>query len=149
MFTINRILHPTDFSDAARGAFHLACSLARDHGSRLMLLYVAAAPTVPHPPGLMQKFQARLDKIVPTSESIQVERRIVEGDPAAVILRVAEETNCDLIVMGTHGRSGLSHLLMGSVAEVVVRKSTCPVLVAKVSPSRMKEETEMEDVYFD
>ena len=62
---------------------------------------------------------------------IVVEHRLEEGNPVAEILRVARETHCDLIVMGTHGRTGLAHLLMGSVAEQVVRKAGCHVLVVK------------------
>jgi universal stress protein A len=56
---------------------------------------------------------------------------VAEGDPAEMILRVAEEVHADLIVMGTHGRTGLSRLLMGSVAEQVVRRAPCPVLTMK------------------
>jgi nucleotide-binding universal stress UspA family protein len=60
-----------------------------------------------------------------------VERRLVIGDPALEILDEAQESKVDLIVMGTHGRSGLGRLLMGSVAESVVRKAACPVLTVK------------------
>jgi nucleotide-binding universal stress UspA family protein len=60
-----------------------------------------------------------------------LEHRLVEGDAATVILQVATEIKCDLIVMGTHGRTGLSRLLMGSVAEQVVRNASCPVLTVK------------------
>ena len=62
-----------------------------------------------------------------------VEYRVQDGDPAIEILGVAREARCDLIVMGTHGRSGLAHLVMGSVAERVVREGPCPVLTIKQS----------------
>jgi nucleotide-binding universal stress UspA family protein len=146
MLNIKTILHPTDFSEAADAAYHLACSLARDHGSRLVILHVLTGPTVAYTEGLTlpptqtikDEIWAKLDSIVPT-ESIDVERHLVEGEVAAEILHVAEETNADLIVMGNHGRSGLSRLLMGSDAEFVVRKATCPVLTVKVPLTHMKE----------
>ncbi len=64
----------------------------------------------------------------------------VDGDPAREILRVAAENECDLIVMGTHGRTGLERVLMGSVAEAVSRKAPCPVLTAK--PPQVQEKPE-------
>jgi universal stress protein A len=149
MLTIKTILFPTDFSDAADAAFHLACSLARDHGSRLAVLHVVTPPTVAYTEGVMlpptedikDEIWAKLDSIVPTEDSIDVERFLVEGEPAGEILRLAKTSNSDLIVMGTHGRRGLTRLLMGSVAEEVVRKSTCPVLTVKVPLTHMVEET--------
>jgi nucleotide-binding universal stress UspA family protein len=69
----------------------------------------------------------RFDK----GDKTRVETRLEDGDAAEVILRVAEEVRCDLIVMGTHGRSGLGRLLMGSVAEAVMRKARCPILTVK------------------
>jgi universal stress protein A len=62
---------------------------------------------------------------------VRLEHRFAEGDPAAEILRATEECRCDVIVMGTHGRTGLSRLLMGSVAERVLRKAPCPVVTVK------------------
>jgi nucleotide-binding universal stress UspA family protein len=67
---------------------------------------------------------------VPDPE-VQVERRLEQGDAATEIVRVAQETHCDLIVIGTHGRTGLSRVLMGSVAEKVLRQAPCPVLAVK------------------
>jgi nucleotide-binding universal stress UspA family protein len=69
--------------------------------------------------------------VQPSDPAVKIEHRLAEGDPAREILRVARETGCDLIVMGTHGWTGLGRLLMGSVAEQVVRKATCPVLTVK------------------
>ena len=70
-------------------------------------------------------------RIQASEAKVPIEHRLEEGDPVTVILRVARESKCELIVMGTHGRSGLAHLLMGSVAEQIVRKATCAVLVVK------------------
>ena len=148
MLNIKTIVHPTDFSDSSVAAFHLACSLARDHGSRLVLLHVLTPPTVAYTEGLMlpptqdikDELWEKLDEIVPTEDSIEVERHLVEGEPAVEILRLAKDTNADLIVLGTHGRSGLSRLVMGSVAEEVVRKAPCPVLTIKVPLAHVIEE---------
>jgi nucleotide-binding universal stress UspA family protein len=67
----------------------------------------------------------------PSDPKVRVRYLLVEGNPAAEILSAAREGNCDLIVMGTHGRTGLNRLLMGSVAEEVVRKAPCPVLTVR------------------
>jgi nucleotide-binding universal stress UspA family protein len=143
MTPIRTILHPTDFSAASRHAFELACSLARDHGARLIVLHVLERPVIiqsgvmtPPPPseGLeQQREEARqqLQRVRPDDESIRVERRLEEGDAATAVLQVAQETACDLVVMGTHGRTGLARLLMGSVAEKVLRGAACPVLTVK------------------
>jgi nucleotide-binding universal stress UspA family protein len=142
MLNIKTILHPTDFSDAADAAFHLACSLARDHGSHIEILHVVTPVTVAYTEGVMLP---PTEDIKPT-ESIDVTRHLVEGDPAAEILRVARETNADLIVMGTHGRRGLTRLLMGSAAEEVVRKASCPVLTVKVPLTHMNEEARADNM---
>jgi universal stress protein A len=138
MLHLGTILHPTDFSALSEHAFHLACSLARDHGGRLIILHVAEPPVVgygdaltPPPQGDWKAIEERLLQIRAPDARVAVKYRLVEGDPATEILREARESNCDLIVLGTHGRTGLAHLLMGSVAEKVVRKASCPVLVAK------------------
>jgi nucleotide-binding universal stress UspA family protein len=72
-----------------------------------------------------------LQAVVPTQPNVPYEHRLVTGDPAAEIVRVADDEHVDMIVLGSHGRSGLRRLLMGSVAEVVVRKAPCPVLTFK------------------
>ncbi len=138
MLPIQTILHPTDFSAHSDYALRLACALARDHGARLVLLHVAAPPTavyggdilIPAPPDSHDEERQRLDRLqVP--DTVPTERHLVEGDAATRILDVAEKTGSDLIVMGTHGRTGLARLLMGSVAEQIVRKAPCPVLTVK------------------
>jgi nucleotide-binding universal stress UspA family protein len=140
MFPINTILHPTDFSERSGHAFALACSLARDHGARLVVLHVLTpSPVLPHeativlPPSttFRDEIRERLTQLRPPPE-VPVEYRIEEGDPVAQILHVAHEVGADLIALGTHGRTGIGRLAMGSVAEQVLRRATCPVLTVKM-----------------
>jgi nucleotide-binding universal stress UspA family protein len=76
--------------------------------------------------------KSRLDQLVVPDSTIRTERRYEEGEPVAEILLTAKECGADLIVMGTHGRTGLARLLMGSVADQVVRRAECPVVTVKV-----------------
>jgi nucleotide-binding universal stress UspA family protein len=139
VLAIRRILHPTDFSDLSRPAFELACSLARDFGAQLTVLHVSLPPvagvvegiTVELPTGWLEETRARLEQIKPTDSRVAATHRLEQGDAVREILRVAGEVKADLIVMGTHGRGGLSRLLMGSTAEGVMRKAPCPVLTVK------------------
>jgi nucleotide-binding universal stress UspA family protein len=139
MLAIKTILHPTDFSERAAFAFRLACSLARDYGAQLVVLHVAEPPMAFAGEGVlmlptavdMQQLRERLQQLRSLDPKIQVDHLLVEGVAATEILRVAEETKCDVIVIGTHGRTGLGRLLMGSVAEQVVRRAPCPVVTAK------------------
>lgn len=139
MLTFQTILHPTDFSERSALALRLAGSLARDHGARLIVMHVAVPPTaiavegvaLPPPAVDLKLLRAQLQQVRPDDAQLSVEHHLVEGEAAAEILRLAAETHCDLIVMGTHGRTWLSRILMGSVAEQVVRKAACPVLTVK------------------
>jgi len=139
MLPICTILHPTDFSERSVDAFHLAGALARDYGARLIVLYVARQPILaygegvvpPDPDILVEEAMERLNRLVAASPGVTAECRYAEGDPAHEMIRLARERHVDLIVMGTHGRTGLGRLLMGSVAEQVVRKAPCPVLTVK------------------
>ncbi len=141
------ILHPTDFSRASEYALGVARSLARDKGVRLILLHVtwpeallegrpAAAETAP-----AERFAiAELcRKIEGPDLKYPAEGHVSEGDTAPEILRVAAESGCGLIVMGTQGRTSLARLLMGSVAEDVLRRAPCPVLVVKVPHAKPVE----------
>jgi nucleotide-binding universal stress UspA family protein len=136
------ILQPTDFSDRSRGAFRLACSLARAEGARLTVLHVSSVPDMVYggfgAPGMpldateyLKTLRKKLEQLDMPEGQIPLERRLVEGDPVTEILHAAAETGANLIVMGTHGRSGLAHVLLGSVAEQVVRKAPCAVLTVK------------------
>jgi len=147
MLAVQTILHPTDFSDCSKYALRLACALARDHGAHLVLLHVAASPLIGYPEGVVPPdpetyrdgVRELLDR-VDVPPDLPVERRLAEGDAVTEILRTAEEVGADLIAMGTHGRTGLGRLLMGSVAELVVRQASCPVLTVKTPfPERVRE----------
>jgi nucleotide-binding universal stress UspA family protein len=139
MLAVRSILHPTDFSERSQYAFWLAGALARDYGARLVVLHVVAAPTVvygegvvpPNPEELRAAARAQLDGLEVPQANVRAERRLQEGDAVETILAVAQEIHADLIVLGTHGRTGLGRLLMGSVAEQIVRKASCPVLTVK------------------
>lgn len=85
--------------------------------------------TVPDPP--TEELRARLVKVLPKDAQIPSEHRLLAGDPADCIVKLAEDENVDFIVMGTHGRRGLTRILMGSVAELVVRWAKCPVVTVK------------------
>jgi nucleotide-binding universal stress UspA family protein len=141
MLSIRTILHPTDFSERAEYAFRAACSLARDHGARLVILYVQHPDVVgfaeytacvPDPIQTPADVKETLSARHAIDPRLDVEYRVAEGDPAAQIVHAATELDADLIVMSTHGRTGLGRLLMGSVAEAVSRGAPCPVLTLKV-----------------
>ena len=143
MLTMKTILCPTDFSADAQPAFEVACALAGEGCSSLVVLHVERPPlatlggTTGAPP-LPDEYDRervweKLQAIQPARAGLAVEHRLEYGDPAAVILKVAEEIGADLIVMGTHGRTGLRRLLMGSMAEQVVRKAPCPVFTVRTT----------------
>ncbi len=140
MFPIRTILYPTDFSERAEAALPLARCLARDQGARLIVLHVAPLIEVLHleapvtsmePQVYREALDERRWRLEGPDLKSPVETRLRQGDAVAEILRAAEELGCDLIVMGTHGRTGLHRALMGSVAEAVLRGARCPVLTVK------------------
>jgi len=137
---IQTILHPTDFSENSRPAFETACALARDYHATLLVLHVMMPSVSPVQQGPLpdplhpvesQESLAQLPWPQPSDPQIRVEHRLAEGDPAEEILRLTEALRCDLVVMGTHGKTGLGRFLTGSVAEEVLRKAVCPVLVVR------------------
>jgi nucleotide-binding universal stress UspA family protein len=139
MLPVHTILFPTDFSENAQQAFPLACALARDCGARIIVLYVMPSPLGEeqvqarhHPEEYFGVPRNALHKIQAPDANVRVEHRLEIGDAAKVIVEVARETQAGLIVMGTHGRTGLGRLVMGSLAEHVLRKATCPVLTVKL-----------------
>jgi nucleotide-binding universal stress UspA family protein len=139
MIPIKTILHPTDFSKPSEYALRFACALARDYKARLLLLHVVELPvyygelgmTVPLPADFHESLQDRLEHLVRADAGIPVEAIQVEGNASTEILRVTDEQHCNLIVLGTHGRTGLSRVLLGSVAEDIIRHSRVPVLTLK------------------
>jgi nucleotide-binding universal stress UspA family protein len=146
MIRLKRILFPTDFSENARCAEEYACELARQYQAELHVLYVVQdiALVMPEPGSMMALPAFNLDeardsalrviKTVPEAgraANLSIVRSVRAGAPFVEIVRYAAENNIDLIVMGTHGRGGLAHVLLGSVAEKVVRKAGCPVLTVR------------------
>lgn len=153
MISLNKILLPTDFSEYSEPARDFACSFVEKFGAELHLLHVlqdlvAMAPepgmAFPPPGDYVKELQASAEQALSKrpgdalSGDYTVIREVRHGSPFLEIVRYAKEHDIDLIVMGTHGRSGLAHVLLGSVAEKVVRKAPCPVLT--VRPSEHKFE---------
>jgi len=134
-----KILFPTDFSTLSDAALRHATSLAKDAGATLIIAHVEEPPAaygtgemyygLPDPdlPALTKMLEA----VVPSDPLVRFEHRMVTGDPAGEIVALAAQEKVDLIVIGTHGRTGLGRLLMGSVAEAVVRRAPCPVFTFK------------------
>jgi len=143
----HKILYPTDFSTLGQTALELATSLARDRGAKLLIVHVEE-PLTAYGGGEFyygidepdrKELRRMLSEVVPTDPLVGYEHRLLIGSPASGILHVAEREGVDMIVMPTHGRTGLMRLLMGSVAEEVVRKASCPVLTVKsVAPAPAK-----------
>jgi nucleotide-binding universal stress UspA family protein len=147
MFEVSKILCPVDLDDSSLAALEYALEIAERNRATLYLLHVARTPAAdmdapvaiqPHPhwerearEWLEKAAGKRLDGRV----SYQV--LIRSGVPETVIMEVAAELEPDLIVMATHGRTGLSHLILGSVAEAVVREAACPVLTVKPRANRL------------
>jgi nucleotide-binding universal stress UspA family protein len=137
---IRQILAPTDFSECSKQAVACAYELAQTFGAKLLLLHVVEPldypmRSYPHLVTIMRDYSERqahvdLAQMVPKAQDVKVEvtRWVIVGPPYCKTVEVAEADKVDLIVMATHGRTGLSHLVMGSVAERVVRTAPCPVL---------------------
>jgi nucleotide-binding universal stress UspA family protein len=144
---IKSILFPTDFSNGARAAMDHAISLARDYKAKLILLYVVQDISIAEwyiPSSLsatelvedMQKsaWQEMNKWAEEVSSKVgDVEKLIVRGAPFVEIIKTAREKKADMIVIGTHGRTGIDHILFGSTAEKVVRKAPCPVLTVRMA----------------
>ena len=136
MFPIRKILHPTDFSEHSQAAFELACALARDYSAELIVLHVNRSTAIFAPDGIAVaastedplEARAKLARQRPADPRVKAEHRLAEGEPTEQILKAAECSGADLIVLGTHGTTGVMRLLMGSVVENVLRKAPCPVL---------------------
>ncbi len=143
-----KILFPTDFSHTGDAALELATSLARDTGATLLIAHVEEPPVaygggemyygMPEP--ATEDLRRMLHEVVPKDAKVPYEHRLITGDPASAITRLAEEEKVDMIILGTHGRTGLARLLMGSVAEAIVRRASCPVLTYK-QPSHKAAES--------
>jgi nucleotide-binding universal stress UspA family protein len=145
MFTPKRILIPLDFGEPARHALEHAGAIAERFEASLDLLHVVPNPYLDDPAGLylplpptylnelVNDAQKRLGSALATADQERFNARIIVkvGDPVVQIVEYAQVEPIDLIVMGTHGRSGAAHLFLGSVAERVVRTAPCPVLTVR------------------
>jgi nucleotide-binding universal stress UspA family protein len=150
---IRSILLPTDFSDCGNYALSYAASLARTFGASIICVHVIepmvptvgysgmteALPIADITDQLEYSAERELPKLAEREEcaGLEVEQMIVHGEAASEIVRVAKERNVDLIVVSSHGRTGLGRILFGSTAEAIVRHASCPVLVVK--PSQANE----------
>jgi nucleotide-binding universal stress UspA family protein len=143
---IKKILVPTDFSGANNASLEYASRLASETGAVLYIVYaddMEEAATImaksghpyPSPWDATGRHEAhrKLKKVVPTVREVQYQHHYLKGTPTGEIVSFAERNNIDLIVMASHGRTGLSRLLMGSTAEGVMRRAPCPVLIVKQS----------------
>ncbi len=141
MIDVKCILHPTDFGESSKQSLEYACSLATQFSASLHLVHVVqdialiASPFAGgFPPDYyIKQTQYATDELAKlpgkTAEfKGSVIRKVLEGTPFVEIIKYAKENAVDMIVMGTHGYKGLEHLIIGSVAENVVRKAPCPVL---------------------
>lgn len=135
MIHVRKVLYPTDFSSYSNQAYFHAVAQAEIHGASLTILYVYnAAQRDSGRDGDRDRayWRGQLEQIRPANPDIAVDHVVLEGDPAQEIIDYARETGIDLIVLGTHGRTGRERLLMGSVAEKVMREGPCSVLVVKL-----------------
>jgi nucleotide-binding universal stress UspA family protein len=144
MIVLKSILVPTDFSETSEVAVKYGIALSRAFNAKLCLLHVLdqgfgdeAIVATTLPLGLLDLAQndarERLRKILTAQEDTELrpEYAVRTGRPDSEIVRYAKERDFDLIIMGTHGRSGVAHMLTGSVTEKVVRKAPCPVLTVR------------------
>jgi nucleotide-binding universal stress UspA family protein len=148
MQKLSRILVPVDFSGCSRGALNHAALLAKSFGATIDLLYVWEAPAFVAPEAMIgaagttqtlaqlagDQAKAAMADFTKRARDEGVDianTRVEQGDPARTIVEIAEREDYDLVAMGTHGRSGFAHLLLGSVAEKVVRRSPKPVLTVR------------------
>jgi nucleotide-binding universal stress UspA family protein len=153
---VRRVLHATDLSTASRPAWEYAQELGRLFGAEVLVLHVVPVTPVPFTAYLPwklveelreveeRKARAQLDTLLegPRDPRVKIRVHIERGAPSSQILEVAREENTDLIVMGTHGHSGLGRVLLGSVADRVVRLAPCPVVTVPAAmeppPSRAR-----------
>jgi nucleotide-binding universal stress UspA family protein len=143
MISIKRILVPTDFSDCARPAIRYAAELADKFGAELVLLHVVPDSVLALPDAVMPNPAPTADLAALTdagksalanliaAEKLTARAEVRIGSPAAEIVAAAGDLRADLVCVGTHGRGGIARVLMGSVAELVVRQAPCPVLTVR------------------
>jgi nucleotide-binding universal stress UspA family protein len=143
------ILFPTDFSHASDAALEHAAALAKQSGARLLIVHVEEPPLaygggelyygLPEPDS--ERILKMLEDVRPADATVPFTHRLTMGDPASEIVRIAGEEAAQMIVLGTHGRTGMTRLLMGSVAEAIVRRAPCPVLVYRETAAALAART--------
>jgi nucleotide-binding universal stress UspA family protein len=141
MAVSNLILVPIDFETASTSALGIAKDLASRLGGEVIILHIYQLPVYTYPglePSLMPGFHAEVTAAAERAVSALAQAEgcramLREGDPATEILAAADELKVSMIAMGTHGRKGLAHLILGSVAEKVLRKSNVPVLSVRAA----------------
>ncbi len=134
-----KVVFPTDFSTTSKAAMEFAESLVRGQGGKLFIVHVEEPPAAYGggdlfygiPSASLEDIKRLLLSVVPNDPTVAYEHHLVHGAPADAISNFAESVDADLIVLGTHGRTGVSRMLMGSVAEAVVRHAKCPVVTYK------------------
>lgn len=127
MLNLRTILHPTDFSEAAMYAFAMARAVAKSSGAELLVVHVAPLEHRPKSRHRRERFEA-VRRLTTADPDVRMRPLLLEGDPANHIIGCAKELDCDLIIMGASGRSGLKRLLLGSVAAAVRNDAPCPVM---------------------
>lgn len=135
------ILHPTDFSPNAEQAFQAACQIAEPLKAKIVVLhaYMIEAfttgdmPVVPHEMVSEEDVRLKLRQIRDSKPGLNIEDKFIEGTPVETIVSKAQSCHADLIVMGTYGRTGFKRLFLGSVADHVLRRAPCPVLIVPLS----------------
>jgi universal stress protein A len=143
------ILVPIDFSPTGSASLEAATALARSTSGRLPIVHIVEHQglsenlvySLVQPHVSTEELTEQLRTVVPSDKSVPYEHRLLRGAPIDRILDVAESEQVDLIVIGTHGRRGLDRVLMGSVAEAVVRRAKCPVLAVKTEASTAEAAT--------
>jgi nucleotide-binding universal stress UspA family protein len=133
-----RILCGVDFSEASTRALQFAERMAREMNAELILVHAFDVPAGYDTAGQKEPHDARIrsafDQITPVHPDLKMRRALHVGPPGEVLCWLAEDQACDVIVIGTHGRGGLSQLLLGSVAQYVVRHARRPVIVVRDVP---------------
>ena len=143
---VRRVLVPVDFSDSARPIVEYACGIAKDRGASVVLLHVVTTPSSAFDspkgaaanPKVVAEFRSAAEKDLESLAALvrksgaAVESKVLLGAPAREIVRFAKESKADLVVVGTHGRTGMRHVFLGSVAENVVRLCPCPVITLRL-----------------
>lgn len=148
MINIKNILCPVDHSDCSKEALKYAVSFAIRDKSKLYLLHVidirafgesitTMTPQMPDDETLKQLKTKLLDCIPEEMrDDMDVEALVIQGIPFVEIISTAKKNDIDMIVLGSHGRTGIAHMMMGSVSEKVVRKAPCPVLTVRTSDQK-------------